>query len=1131
MPKEPNISSANKAVIDASTNKNNPPLRSDAPKTAPTAQGRAENTVYVGGDDWSAEEGQKIARLNQQCFLIDNLDIFRLEAKNKTYSHLTVFQDGDPKELIRHLTGESGLRTFMHMTPVQIATLVPRVNIWIVQSTGLGSENLSKAAAAPLHFSTNYDPGGISSIMNETTPRGVGVILEEAYYSLDGSNPGNAQQVNSDYKLTLKFKAESMAALDYRPDASRATLMDLLAGQPVTIGPGGTVNSNPTRVRVQLGWGLGPSAKALLSGVQKAAVQGTCIRLLLFKSAIPSIDLLEDGTVQVVQEFYAQVEPNPTQDADLLGEPQGVMTQNYRDQIKKSLAAQKLHRAATNRSLIALENAIKEKGGNPALLFGNQGPDRYAKAFGDNAGKVNALDFHKKVATALKINYPADWNNAGVPVTSAANSALHFQGQGFEAGAEAERQNDAMMQRRYSKMFEDLLDNDEVWSVLVPKDMLGITGDGSLINEHIGDNARAFVQDMYNTALDFMGKRPENSDSRTDNQRKYGNRNDGYITEYKINRIKLWSASNNLDTRNQIKAGLSKQNEQDQQQQKESQKAILESISQNKEGAKAAAAKGNITLGGLQINPGFLPLDPSSNMVKIHFTYFGCLVNSALRICQHKSDPPNSRILLGTYTTHDPRTGESLTFPLADLPVSMDLYRAWLVKVMVAPAKASFSLKEYMERMIEDLVHAVFQDDDNGCMGRRSGTKARRTYTKWDTFEAPSSAKGKDRLPTGRVGVETVKGLMLKPLNIPAVEHPGYGSRNYIILHANNEASGEQYGEDEAADDNKGIYWLSVGSADGPIKEFKFERLEETRDEYYAYMTSDQGGGIKEGSKAAGNLSQLQDKDLQQMYKASVQILGNNVLKLNGDVFVNVKGIGGVKDLSIARGLGFGGAYKIVKKEGKIDSSGWWEDVECYPTPLNEVNNRAKRTAYFGSRRPNEGLFHKDPDEMTDEEKQREREAQILAEEQIKQEKELALAARVLKERKAGELKRRRMNLYMMVQKYTAKDQSGLGGQDHNYNAYDQFVGSEALKEWLSDPNNPDKKNLQKFIDEHIPLSVKDFSSPSILKEYATAGKFSMSAYWGSESDLKEAEEKLHDAILNKAYCQVGDPKGKNCWF
>jgi len=819
---------------------------------------------------------------------------------------------------------------------------------------------------------------------------------------------------------------------------------------------------------------------------------------------------MEDGTVQVVQEFFAQTEPDPERDADILG---GHVKDQDNSRVKTHVEEQRVHRATTNAALGTLKKELEANGIEPGAIFQNQGDDLFSQAFGDNSEKLNPVDWQKKIAQAKGINYPKDWQGQKMGLRSATTAVAELQAKWAEAKAQENIQTQSILHARYTKMFTDLLDNEEVMSVQVPKSMLGVGGTSSSILNEKGHRVTTGIKEQVGVALnniknywgEMLTGKPGVTFENTSTQQKYGNRAElSAVHEYRLNRLKLFTGgSHSVKELDDVKKGISKMSTKDADTQKISQDNILRSLASNRDGNKEQAAKGNITIqGGLQINPGFLPMDPSGETVKVHYTYFGALVNSALRLTGHDSIPPKARILLGTYTWSRPGSKNAETFPLADFPVSMDLFRAWLVKTVVAPAKSSLALKDYLESMIETLVHGMLQQGNSGCFG--GNDPANRTHTKWDTFEAPSSAKGRDRLPRGRVTVETVSGLMMKPLPVEAVHHPGYGSRNYILLHATNEKASEQFGVSEAADDKKGCYWLSVGLATGPIKEFKFERLEETRDEYFNYMESKEGGNVKV-SDARKNL--LQQKDLQQMYKAQVQILGNSVLKINGDVFVNINGIGAAKDHSIARGLGFGGTYKVIKKEGKIDSTGWWEDVECYPTPMHEAHNRQNRLEYWGKRR---SVFEKKPEDMTPEE------LAAFTKEEMAREKELEAAqkgAGVAKraaeqalranEVKAAELRDRRIKLFHSVLE--------IQGIDMQLSVYQE------AEQWFAQEGNKSKQDWDAFM---AYLQSRDenmfpFEGTSLLlkDEFTYGGKISLSAYW-NETDLAEAEEFMaSDAI------------------
>lgn len=114
-----------------------------------------------------------------------------------------------------------------------------------------------------------------------------------------------------------------------------------------------------------------------------------------------------------------------------------------------------------------------------------------------------------------------------------------------------------------------------------------------------------------------------------------------------------------------------------------------------------------------------------TNSYRINFFFFGDLMDAAMKIIHQrpqqvsvdcnlfssgKKNPTseteykNARLILGSINLQDPETGKPFPYPIADIPVSLNLFQQWWQKYVVKPQKTSYSIRDFINDTLSSLV-------------------------------------------------------------------------------------------------------------------------------------------------------------------------------------------------------------------------------------------------------------------------------------------------------------------------------------------------------------------------------------------------------------------------------------------
>ena len=289
-------------------------------------KGEFERSREFGEEDPLSEaEAGRLARLAEQCFMMDNLRLFvdlnRGPARNPNYfndqtgeSDLIMIQ-GTTDTIINKLLYDPQRAHFSEFTPAEISSLVPEIRLF---KEYVGEDGTVETYEIPFYdHIRSGDPedptnrGEIESMMNSTFDRGRGVGLKSFDWRLEGQNPFTARRdIFGELKLYFQSLDEMLRVRSLSGLGRNFRYVDLInIGIAERTGADFDFAWNPDyyRLKVQVGWAYPGGEWGVLSDEKKRAVYAS--KMILRLTAIDhTFDIAHDGTVNLSINYVAYQE-------------------------------------------------------------------------------------------------------------------------------------------------------------------------------------------------------------------------------------------------------------------------------------------------------------------------------------------------------------------------------------------------------------------------------------------------------------------------------------------------------------------------------------------------------------------------------------------------------------------------------------------------------------------------------------------------------------------------------------------------------------------------------------------------------------------------------------------------------
>lgn len=259
---------------------------------------------------------------------------------------------------------------------------------------------------------------------------------------------------------------------------------------------------------------------------------------------------------------------------------------------------------------------------------------------------------------------------------------------------------------------------------------------------------------------------------------------------------------------------------------------------------------------------------------------------------------------------------------VADIPVSLEMLKFFLMERMVKPRREMYPLVSLINNIMSDVVAPAVSPT---YFGRKNVfNKSIRLASLAVSIPFSGSKRNyRDQL-TGRPIVEDFNGILtskdFKNKNIlesSTVQNLNSDLGNYLILYCSNQLPNiiRENNGDYEKDEKDGIYHFYIGSDKGFLKKINFSR---TNTPFYKEAKNVNS----QGNKSLGRL--------QEVYDINANMFGNNIFKPGEFIYIEPMFYTGKTAVDLQNKIGLGGYYQIIDVETKINQN-------IYDTSLRAV--------------------------------------------------------------------------------------------------------------------------------------------------------------------------------------------------
>ena len=278
---------------------------------------------------------------------------------------------------------------------------------------------------------------------------------------------------------------------------------------------------------------------------------------------------------------------------------------------------------------------------------------------------------------------------------------------------------------------------------------------------------------------------------------------------------------------------------------------------------------------------------------------------------------PNTKFILFPFQTQG-IDGEAINLNLGFIPISVDYFIEWFTANVIAVDRRTFPIMLFIRNLANKLITEILSES---CRYKPLENKI--TFNTANILAMATNAgdplSGMTEKGTKFLNIKDKHSAGDLPLQTDAgkdVDMDKYW--NYIIIYpvysVQNHAGTGDYTEDL----KRGVYHFDIGSDRGLVKKMKFSKFD------MAYTRE-----ARFFQQGAQGLAQLQA-----VYKASIDMIGNTLYYPGMEIFINPRGLGGglgdpTSPLSIANTLGFGGYHMITRVESRIQANSFNTTLEA----------------------------------------------------------------------------------------------------------------------------------------------------------------------------------------------------------
>ena len=310
-----------------------------------------------------------------------------------------------------------------------------------------------------------------------------------------------------------------------------------------------------------------------------------------------------------------------------------------------------------------------------------------------------------------------------------------------------------------------------------------------------------------------------------------------------------------------------------------------------------------------KLNP--LATEPTNGTLPVRFVLFGDLINAMIEVIRSSGVSEAQKIILGTVAIPSSKLlqGGPKYINIADIPVSLNAFQVFFLDRVVKPQKSAYPMRLFMQ----DLLRYILEPAFNQCGGSPEDGGV--------SFESTILSTSVD-IKNGTVIKETdpvFKQLSNRDWN-SLVNSPD--ANEYMIIYSQEKKEGNgDFNEDK----KKGVYHLVLGAERGLVKSFSFSQ------QTNQYLQTQNIVNAANGGSELGVLALPQD--------ASITMMGNNLFRTGQTVYINAEFAMGRE---VARELMMGGYYVITKVSNSLSASGFETSLDCRWTNFPQAKPAGK---------------------------------------------------------------------------------------------------------------------------------------------------------------------------------------------
>jgi len=854
------------------------------------------------------KDGNKDGKWNTQSFLLDYYKQWlslQENHKNRNFIQITGNTDG----LMNRIFRVKSDKTFFNIKQHQVAGMVPLVKLYKVvyphRSITLHKPRYGEKYEVHMPFDTHTD---IDDITKSRMGRGADVGLKSITWSDLGTTPADS---GFSFKLTMVMYFQSFDALFKKTTRvarnAKKSMPVPVSWADLVVPPAGKKNQIPRmnanfqsayrdqdfQMKVVVGWAKpsDPNESVYDKGMLHA-INNQKVSFMLTLSD-HNININQDGSLELEINYFAAIEGRMlnTANADLLYVEEGQKPFGDSEIIKTSaanIAEQKTQRAQTKTKLKEHQKKKKNLLHQNQAAFDKEASQRTQASIGmlDIAGHAPLAGLKtpdQRTAEQLEEQGETGLEDELSETLQNIDNAIAF--------AESEIANATYVQRAhsYARLIEKIQNCRRIYQVAITH---------KIVETWVASISR--FEDITESSL--------RNEVATKNRRELKNK---VLTMFKSGQ---GSIENNAPMSKEL--------------------ASLNSSLMAQVGAESVEQRAEIIKNFLD-SKGY-DTEPGVGEQFVKFFFFGDLVDAALELV-FRPDPVQAekgsfkrkgytkesfwggkelrptkqdfKFLLGPIemvSIDEAGDVQKEKVPLSHIPISLDLFDAWFVKNVIKPMRTTLTLKEFLRMVASELIAGGLSPMTYGPVGQHQ-----RTRTTFSTFSLPLKRLNQDPFQKGQEGKIEV-GDINTNVSAGAYHRSADKVRSYFLMQIPGMPSTKRKG-DADKDWEQGIFHFKFGQDRGITKTINFQKTD---------IPGYREARLPKALKAAQQNLLFSNK-----YKATIETIGVVRFKPGQLVYIDPISFGLGKN-SVARNLGIGGYYRVIKVDCVIEDG-------AYNTTLN----------------------------------------------------------------------------------------------------------------------------------------------------------------------------------------------------